>query len=61
MDVNPEINVPGYSEGGYATMATVKEIDENLNHEIDITVTFPMAGDYDLSGVMVALMLSEEI
>jgi len=58
---NDQLYLSGYSEGGYATMATVKEIEENLNHEIDITVSFPMAGAYDLSGVMVDLMLSEEI
>ena len=57
---NEQLFLAGYSEGGYATMATVKEIEENLSDEFDITVSFPMAGAYDLSGVMVELMLSEE-
>ena len=57
---NDQLFLAGYSEGGYATMATVKEIEENLTDEFDITVSFPMAGAYDLSGVMVDLMLSEE-
>jgi len=57
---NEQLFLVGYSEGGYATMAAVKEIEENLSHEFDITVSFPMAGAYDLSGVMVDLMLSEE-
>ena len=57
---NDQLFLAGYSEGGYATMAAVKEIEENLSDEFDITMSFPMAGAYDLSGVMVDLMLSEE-
>ena len=56
---NEQLFIAGYSEGGYATMATVKEIEENYN-DINITISFPMAGAYDLSGTMVDLMLSEE-
>ena len=56
---NNQLFIAGYSEGGYATMATVKEIEENYN-DINITMSFPMAGAYDLSGTMVQLMLSEE-
>ena len=58
---NNQLFLAGYSEGGYATMATVKEIEDNLFNEFDITISFPMAGAYDLSGVMVDLMLSEEV
>ena len=57
---NDQLFLAGYSEGGYATMAAVKEMEENLSDEFDITMSFPMAGAYDLSGVMVELMLSEE-
>ena len=57
---NNQLFIAGYSEGGYATMATVKEIEENYN-DINITMSFPMAGAYDLSGTMVELMLSEEV
>ena len=57
---NSQLFLAGYSEGGYATMATVKEIEDNLYDEFSITMSFPMAGAYDLSGVMVDLMLLEE-
>lgn len=57
---NEQLYLFGYSEGGYATMAAVKEIEENYNNEISITASFPMAGAYDLSGTMADLMLSEE-
>ena len=56
---NEQLFIAGYSEGGYAAMATVKEIEDNFS-DIDITMSFPMAGAYDLSGTMVDLMLSEE-
>jgi len=56
---NDQLFIAGYSEGGYAAMSTVKEIEENYN-DIDITISFPMAGAYDLSGTMVDLMLSQE-
>ena len=58
---NEQLFLEGYSEGGYVTMAAVKEIEENLSDEFNITMSFPMAGAYDLSGVMVDLMLSEEV
>ena len=60
LQYNDQLFLAGYSEGGYATMAAVKEIEENFPDEFNITVSFPMAGAYDLSGVMVDLMLSEE-
>ena len=60
LQYNNQLFLAGYSEGGYATMAAVKEIEENFSNEFDITASFPMAGAYDLSGVMVNLMLSEE-
>jgi len=55
---NNQLFIAGYSEGGYAVMSAVKEIEENYD-DIDITISFPMAGAYDLSGTMVDLMLSE--
>lgn len=39
----------GYSEGGYATMAAIKEIQEKYAAEITVTAAAPMAGPYDLS------------
>lgn len=39
----------GYSEGGYATMAATREIQEHHAAEFSITASAPMAGPYDLS------------
>ena len=35
--INSQVFLAGYSEGGYATMASVKEIEENLSDEFNIT------------------------
>ena len=39
---NEQLFLEGYSEGGYVTMAAVKEIEENLSDEFNITMSFPM-------------------
>ncbi|MEZ4979158.1 MAG: lipase family protein [Chitinophagales bacterium] len=40
----------GYSQGGHATAATVKYIEELYADEFDITAAMPMSGAYDLAG-----------
>lgn len=42
----------GYSEGGYATMAAHRSIEEEYAGEFQITASAPMAGPYDMSGTM---------
>lgn len=39
----------GYSEGGYATMAATREIQQKHAAQFTITASAPMAGPYDLS------------
>ncbi len=46
--LNNQLFLAGYSEGGYVTLATQKEIEENYSSEFDITAVAPMAGPYDL-------------
>lgn len=40
----------GYSEGGYATMATHKLIESDYADEFQLTAVAPMSGPYDLLG-----------
>ena len=49
------IFLTGYSEGGYATLVTQKEIEENYTSEFNLTAVAPMAGPYDLYGMMQTL------
>ena len=55
---NDELFLFGYSQGGHTTMATVKEIEKNYSEELQITASAPMAGPYDMSGVMKNMMNS---
>ena len=50
VDYNEQLFLMGYSQGGHATMAAVKEIEENYNDEMIVTGSVPMAGPYSLSG-----------
>ena len=58
--VNDQLFLAGYSEGGYATMATHQIIERDYTNEFDITISFPMAGAYSMSGLMVDLMLEQQ-
>ena len=55
---NNQVSLVGYSEGGYATLAAQKMMEEELPDEFDITISLPMAGPYDMSGTMVDVMLN---
>ncbi len=55
---NNQVSLVGYSEGGYATLAAQKIMEEELSDEFDITISLPMAGPYDMSGTMVDVMLN---
>ncbi|SVB45443.1 uncharacterized protein METZ01_LOCUS198297 [marine metagenome] len=57
--VNDELFLAGYSEGGYATMAMHQIIERDYSDEFSITISFPMAGAYSMSGIMVDLMLDQ--
>jgi len=56
-----QLFLAGYSEGGYVTMAAHKYIEEELlPSELTVTASAPCAGPYDLSTVMLNLMLTPE-
>jgi len=48
--LNGQLFLTGYSEGGYAALATLQKIEqEGLLAEIPVTMTAPMAGPYDMN------------
>ncbi len=55
---NGQLFLMGYSQGGHATMAAVKEIESNFTDVINITASCPMAGPYSMSSAQ-AEMLNE--
>ena len=46
--LNNQLFLTGYSEGGYAAMATLKKIEEEQLGDLTVTMAAPMAGPYDL-------------
>lgn len=48
----------GYSQGGHATMALLRELERYHTNEFTVTACAPMAGAYDLSGVTTSNFLS---
>jgi pimeloyl-ACP methyl ester carboxylesterase len=48
----------GYSQGGHATMALLRELETFHTNEFTVTACAPMAGAYDLSGVTTSNFLS---
>ena len=55
---NDQLLLIGYSDGGYATLASHKGIENHYYNEFNITASFPMAGPYDLAGTMVDYFFS---
>jgi len=45
--LNNQLFLTGYSEGGYASMATLQKIE--ADGELTVTMAIPMAGPYDLN------------
>lgn len=49
--LDQKLFLAGYSEGGYATMATHKAIESDGVGELDLVASFPGAGAYDLKDI----------
>lgn len=60
IEFNDQLFLLGYSQGGHATMATHKVIEEEYSDEFNITASSPMAGPFDVSGIMADLILQKE-
>jgi hypothetical protein len=50
----------GYSQGGHATMALLKELETYHSTEFKVTAASPMAGPYDTSGYQAETISSDE-
>lgn len=46
-DLPDKLFLTGYSEGGFATMALHKHIQENLSNQLKVTASVPAAGAYN--------------
>lgn len=50
----------GYSQGGHATMAAHREIQNYYEPEFVVTASAPMSGPYDVSGVQEQVIVSHD-
>lgn len=52
IQTNGQLFIAGYSQGGRATMALHRELEQHHATGFPLTASAPMAGPYDLSGTM---------
>ncbi|MEZ5014779.1 MAG: lipase family protein [Chitinophagales bacterium] len=60
VNLNGQLFIFGYSQGGHAAMATTKAIQEDYKGEFTVTASAPMSGPYDMSGAQTDYVLSDE-
>ncbi|MEN8122017.1 MAG: lipase family protein [Bacteroidota bacterium] len=60
IEYNDQLFLMGYSQGGHATMATHKAIEEEYADEFTVTASSPMAGPHDVSGIMAEIVLRKQ-
>lgn len=53
---NGQLFLMGYSEGGYVTLATAREIQQKHAGEFTVTAAAPLDGPHDLTGTMLPVM-----
>ena len=58
LNLDGRVYLMGYSEGGYASLLTQKEIEENHISEFNLTGVAPLAGPYDLKGTIDSAFIS---
>ena len=56
----PGTYVLGYSEGGYAAMAVLREMETRINGEFALKAGYPLAVPADMSGTMLRLMAGDQ-
>lgn len=58
---NTQLFLGGYSEGGYATLATQREMETNLATEFTVTASEPGSGPYDVSNTASAVFATTNL
>ena len=55
-ELNDEIVITGYSQGGHGAMALFKSLEEDHREEFTVTACSPLSGAYSISGAQEAVM-----
>ena len=56
LEVNDQLFVTGYSQGGHATLAVHKTIQDKFQGVLEVTASSAMSGAHDMSGVQNIIM-----
>jgi hypothetical protein len=56
--LNGQVFLTGYSQGGHACVATMREIEANHRNEFNLVFTAAGSGPYDLDGIQANMALS---
>jgi pimeloyl-ACP methyl ester carboxylesterase len=56
MTTNGQLFLTGYSEGGYATLATQRLMEQSLSAEFHVTASEPGAGPYDMTNTTLTIL-----
>ncbi|MBK6343126.1 MAG: T9SS type A sorting domain-containing protein [Flavobacteriales bacterium] len=60
VELNGQLFLTGYSQGGHACMATHKLLQESHADEFTVTAAAPCSGPYDASGVQAEVIIADE-
>lgn len=60
VDLNDQLFVTGYSQGGHAAMAAFRALELEHKEEFQVTAAAPMSGPYNVTGTMLNSILNEE-
>lgn len=58
-DLNEQLYITGYSQGGHAAMATHRDLETNYSNDFQVTASAPMSGPYSVSEKMIDFTLSD--
>ncbi|HHD75962.1 MAG TPA: hypothetical protein ENK95_03940 [Campylobacterales bacterium] len=61
ISLNNQLFLTGYSEGGYASMATLKKIEEEQLSDLTVSLAAPMAGPYALKPLADGVLSQEKL
>ncbi len=60
-NLNGQLFLVGYSQGGHATMALHRLIETDFSDEFTVTASAPMSGPYDVSGVQANVIVNDSV
>lgn len=61
IEVNDQMFITGYSQGGHSAMALHRMMELELPDEYTVTASAPMSGPYSIGGIMRDLVFSDEV